>query len=69
MPFASLDVSAIAVRRDDDDPGPLAGAVVAIGNFDGLHRGHKVLIAATLEAARARAKPAAVLTFEPHPRS
>lgn len=47
--------------------GSLAGAVVAIGNFDGVHRGHK----AVMERARALAgrlgRPAAVLTFEPHP--
>src|SRR5690606_20131780 len=42
--------------------------VVAIGNFDGVHRGHRALI----EAARARAReleaPLGVITFEPHPR-
>jgi riboflavin kinase/FMN adenylyltransferase len=42
--------------------------VVAIGNFDGVHRGHRALI----EAARARAEelgaPPGVVTFEPHPR-
>jgi riboflavin kinase/FMN adenylyltransferase len=42
---------------------------VAIGNFDGVHRGHKAVIAAALSRARALAKPAAALTFEPHPRA
>lgn len=49
-------------------PPALKGGVVAIGNFDGMHRGHQTV----LSTARARAdelgKPALVLTFEPHPR-
>jgi riboflavin kinase / FMN adenylyltransferase len=45
----------------------LTGAIVAIGNFDGLHRGHQALFARTLERARERAGLAAALTFEPHP--
>jgi riboflavin kinase/FMN adenylyltransferase len=47
----------------------LAGAVVAIGNFDGVHRGHKAVIAAAQQRAVALGRPAAALTFEPHPRS
>lgn len=53
----------------DEVPPSLRGAVLAIGNFDGMHRGHHAL----LEAARVRAErsgvPALMLTFEPHPRS
>ena len=44
------------------------GASVALGNFDGVHRGHQALIA---EAARAGGQTGAatgVITFEPHPR-
>jgi riboflavin kinase / FMN adenylyltransferase len=48
---------------------PLRGAVVAIGNFDGVHRGHRAVIAAALQRAQALGRPAAALTFEPHPRS
>lgn len=45
------------------------GAVVAVGNFDGVHRGHQAVIAVAKQAAVAAATPFAVLTFEPHPRS
>jgi riboflavin kinase / FMN adenylyltransferase len=48
--------------------GPLAGAVVAIGNFDGVHRGHRVVIDAALNRARVLGRKAAALTFTPHPR-
>jgi riboflavin kinase / FMN adenylyltransferase len=55
--------------RDGAPDGALHGAVVAIGNFDGVHRGHRAVIAATQQRASALGKPAAVLTFEPHPRA
>lgn len=60
MPFQTfLDPTAL--------PDELAGAAFAIGNFDGVHRGHLAVI----EAAKALAKgrPAIALTFEPHPRA
>jgi len=41
---------------------------LAIGNFDGVHRGHRALLEQVVSAARARGLPAAVMTFEPHPR-
>lgn len=44
------------------------GRAIAIGNFDGVHRGHRAVIAATQAVARARGLSLAVLTFEPHPR-
>ncbi|HMB10304.1 bifunctional riboflavin kinase/FAD synthetase [Saliniramus sp.] len=47
----------------------LRGAVIAIGNFDGVHRGHQQLIAQARDMARARGVPAAILTFSPHPRA
>ena len=50
-------------------PGELRGGVVAIGNFDGVHRGHQAVLDRALEKAKAGGCPAVVLTFEPHPRS
>lgn len=44
------------------------GCVVAIGNFDGLHLGHQAILARLLERSREFGLPAAVLSFEPHPR-
>jgi riboflavin kinase / FMN adenylyltransferase len=43
------------------------GAVFAIGNFDGVHRGHRAMLAALMEAARRVNAPAWVFTFDPHP--
>ena len=43
------------------------GLAIAIGNFDGLHLGHKKIIARTLEIARENGLKPAVITFEPHP--
>jgi riboflavin kinase / FMN adenylyltransferase len=57
------------VVRDTAPGDTLRGAVVAIGNFDGVHRGHRAVIAAALERAEALGRPAAALTFEPHPRA
>ena len=45
------------------------GAVLAMGNFDGLHKGHATLIGHVRELAAAADVPTAVLTFEPHPRN
>ena len=62
-------MSAFTVIRDttpaEDIP---RGAVVAMGNFDGVHLGHRAVIAAALEIGRAHGRPALALTFEPHPR-
>src|SRR5690349_24829513 len=45
------------------------GTVVAMGNFDGVHLGHRAVIGAALRMGRAHDRPAFALTFEPHPRS
>ncbi len=49
---------------------PVAGGcVVAIGNFDGVHAGHRHLLGLAKADAAYRSLPLVVLTFEPHPRS
>src|SRR6266850_1652637 len=62
----------IAIHDALDAPtraGELRGAIVAMGNFEGVHRGHRAVIAAAVSRARALGRPAAALTFEPHPRA
>jgi riboflavin kinase/FMN adenylyltransferase len=54
-------------RHYDDVPDACRGAVVTIGNFDGVHRGHQALIAHARALAKARGTPMGVLAFEPHP--
>ena len=44
------------------------GAAVALGNFDGVHKGHQQVIAGAAAAAKATGAPLAVITFDPHPR-
>jgi riboflavin kinase/FMN adenylyltransferase len=46
----------------------LKGASIALGNFDGVHRGHRQVIATAAKAARALHIPLGVISFEPHPR-
>src|SRR5260370_40288380 len=62
--------SGFAIIRDTTPASAIPkGAVVAMGNFDGVHLGHRAVIAASLEMARLHGKPAFAVTFEPHPRS
>jgi riboflavin kinase/FMN adenylyltransferase len=56
------------VVRDNAPDASLRGAVVAIGNFDGVHRGHRAVIAVAHNRAKALGKKAVAMTFEPHPR-
>jgi riboflavin kinase / FMN adenylyltransferase len=57
------------VVRDHAPDAALRSAVLAMGNFDGVHRGHRAVIAAAMKRAQGLSKRAAVLTFEPHPRA
>ncbi|HUJ03640.1 MAG TPA: bifunctional riboflavin kinase/FAD synthetase [Rhizomicrobium sp.] len=54
-------------RHYSDVPDALKGAVVALGNFDGVHLGHQALIGEARRLANERGAPLGVLAFEPHP--
>ena len=58
-----------AIRHPGPGSSHPRGSVLAMGNFDGLHRGHAVLIRRVCDLAQAEGRPSAVLTFEPHPRN
>jgi riboflavin kinase/FMN adenylyltransferase len=45
----------------------LDGPVATIGNFDGLHRGHRAIIERVLERGRKTGRPTLLITFDPHP--
>lgn len=55
-------------RRFASLPATARGAAVAIGNFDGVHRGHRAVVEAAADLAGAGGAPLGVVTFEPHPR-
>src|SRR5437588_4271002 len=57
------------IRDTTPDDAIPRGAVVAMGNFDGVHLGHRAVISAALQMGRTHGKPAFAVTFEPHPRS
>jgi riboflavin kinase/FMN adenylyltransferase len=56
------------LRHYRNPPAEARGAVVALGNFDGVHRGHQALIADAKRIAHDTSAPLAVLVFEPYPR-
>jgi riboflavin kinase/FMN adenylyltransferase len=60
-------LDAVRVLRDDDARGDARGAVVTIGVFDGVHRGHQAVLEQVVSAAAQRNLAATVVTFEPHP--
>ena len=55
------------IRQLDQFPAALRGGAVAIGNFDGVHAGHRRIVARLLQRARELGGPALVFTFDPHP--
>src|SRR5215210_5109375 len=48
-------------------PERLRGGIVALGNFDGFHRGHQAVVGRAVERGRAEGRPVLVATFDPHP--
>ncbi|QNE05524.1 bifunctional riboflavin kinase/FAD synthetase [Croceicoccus marinus] len=57
----------IRLSATDPMPDKLRGAVIALGNFDGVHRGHQQVIAQARALAQDRGAPLIVATFDPHP--
>ncbi len=62
------DYSALARAGQDGLPLRVGGCVVAIGNFDGVHKGHQALLAHAKALADQDGVPLVALTFDPHPR-
>jgi riboflavin kinase/FMN adenylyltransferase len=68
--FSRRIMPSLRIIRHPDSSAPYRrGAVLAMGNFDGLHKGHAALIGQAGAIARDGDAPTAVLTFEPHPRN
>ena len=55
------------IRHIDGQDQNLAGSVVTLGNFDGIHLGHRALIGGAVTDSKTFGVPSVVLTFEPHP--
>ncbi|MGW0599551.1 bifunctional riboflavin kinase/FAD synthetase [Streptomyces sp. NPDC002776] len=55
-------------RGLEDIPQDWGRSVVTIGSYDGVHRGHQLIIRHTVERARELGLPAVVVTFDPHPK-
>ena len=49
-------------------PEPFRDAIIALGNFDGFHRGHQAVVGEAVRWARAEGRRALVATFDPHPK-
>jgi riboflavin kinase / FMN adenylyltransferase len=63
-----LELNVRLLRSIDGLPENLCGGALAIGNFDGVHRGHAKLAERLLVKARELRGPAIVFTFDPHRR-
>jgi riboflavin kinase/FMN adenylyltransferase len=51
----------------DSVPEALRGAVIALGNFDGFHKGHQAVAGEAIEWSHAEGRPSIIATFDPHP--
>lgn len=58
----------LILNGTDNAPPNARRSALAIGNFDGVHRGHQVLLKTARTLAAAKGVPSAVMLFEPHPR-
>lgn len=63
-----MDIRRIQYPFTEWDSVPPEGQVIAIGDFDGVHLGHREVISRAIERARLLGVPAAIMTFDPHPR-
>ncbi|MEX0952796.1 MAG: bifunctional riboflavin kinase/FAD synthetase [Nitriliruptoraceae bacterium] len=59
-------MSGVVLPLDEVEPAP---SVVTIGNFDGVHRGHRLLLSRTVDGALDRGVRSVAVTFDPHPAS
>ncbi len=59
----------IYVKNFDQIPAQIKGSVLALGNFDGFHRGHQVVVATAGRLAKRLNASLSVMTMEPHPRT
>ena len=64
-----MSQGAALVTGEDPLPQDCRGGVVAIGNFDGVHRGHQALLGRARDIAGGAGAPFGLVTFEPHPRT
>ena len=51
----------------DPVPATLRGAIIALGNFDGFHRGHQAVAGEAIAWAHSEGRPSIIATFDPHP--
>lgn len=56
------------IRGSENSPAGLRGAVVTIGNFDGVHLGHQYIFRRLIAEAHREERPAVAISFEPHPK-
>lgn len=57
------------IIRGTNIPSSLQGAIVTLGNFDGVHIGHQIMLQTLVNLAKAQGVPSIVVTFEPHPQA